>query len=209
MALEREKKAMSDLEAEFNFLQDVPLPFALDVNTVVKMNYQLTLRAIAESESRSTANLQEQYEEPEVARAVIHSHENFHEGLRNAAHELAIVGLITRLEHWTGVYVSGKNKGVVANIDSLNNRLGAGPVSTDFFAKLVTVRDSVIHADSAVDWEYRNEPRQVAPEYRGLFDRVELTEADVLTAIDNAISQMNWYEQELEKYRSKKPARVE
>jgi hypothetical protein len=46
----------------------------------------------------------------------------------------------------------------------LNEGLGAGPVPIIFFEKIVTLRDSVIHGDSQVEWKDNGVMRAVADE---------------------------------------------
>jgi hypothetical protein len=52
--------------------------------------------------------------------------------LRRAANALALVGLVTRLNHWVSIFVeeitnkTAKNRGLVTNLKRLNDQTGSG-----------------------------------------------------------------------------------
>jgi hypothetical protein len=89
--------------------------------------------------------------------------------LRRAANHTALVSLVTRLDHWARKFVKQlslstdkKRPYVVRDMEALNARLGAAPISVQFFEELVTARDSVIHNDSQAQWEHQGNIRRVA-----------------------------------------------
>jgi hypothetical protein len=95
--------------------------------------------------------------------------QTFYVDLRRAANHLAVVGLVTRLEHWIARFVRLKQlpvSNLCKNLRVLNDSLhGTGPIPVAFFKDLVTARDSVIHADSKAKWQYKG-TREVAKQYR-------------------------------------------
>ena len=90
--------------------------------------------------------------------------------LGNAANQLALVSLVTRLQHSINVFVKdvgGDNEstGLVPNLRILNRRrLGESPIAVTF-SDLVSVRDSVVHADSMAEWTYNGKTRRVPERY--------------------------------------------
>jgi len=132
--------------------------------------------------------------------------------LQRAANNLAVVGLVTRLQHWIIKFVKlseskklpkpkkpkRKKPGLVSNLALLNGQLGKGPVSVRFFWRLVNVRDSVIHGDSRAEWEFpRNKLRGVAKRYLNSWGYVELDPGQLKEAIANAVQQVKWYHEKL------------
>ncbi len=112
-----------------------------------------------------------QGDDPETVRSILSYHSNFYEELRKAHRNLALVGIVTRLQHWINnlarqTFPNEKPQTLLRQLRLLNGKLGQGPVKLEFFEELVTVRDSIIHADSAAEWEYPpGKPRQVADRY--------------------------------------------
>ena len=69
----------------------------------------------------------------------------------------------------------------------------------DFFEKIVTLRDSVIHGDSQMEWG----GRQVAEEYRSV-QGADLTEEQLQDAIQKAIAQVKYYDEKIQAQTSAK-----
>jgi hypothetical protein len=91
---------------------------------------------------------------------------------------------------------------LVRQLGDLNKYLGVGPEPVEFFAALVDVRDSVIHADSRAQWEYEKrdsvELRQVEKRYvRETGDELDLSENDLKEAVEKTKAQIIWYDERL------------
>ncbi len=170
-------------------LHDLPHPFDDELEWLARTNHNLELRRVDEIEAQSSPEDQD----PDYAAE-----------LKRAATRMALVALITRLQHWIAALasdVAGENtgeKGLVSNLKRLNQHTGPGPVSLDFFRELVTVRDSIIHADSQMEWAYRGEKKGVADRYaNNTLGEVEFTKEHLEEAIDSAVKQVKWYHEKL------------
>jgi hypothetical protein len=180
------------------FGQDfIPHDFEIDLNNLVVANHNLTLEAINRSEEEDLEKLAPLGDPFDQTASHLLM---FYEDLRRAAANLAVVGLVTRLDHWITRFckeVRRKSKGLVSNLTLLNEDLGDGPVSVAFFCELVTVRDSVVHADSQEVWCYHDDLRRVAKHYTNDRGEVKLDEEQFKQAVVNAIEQVKWYDQKL------------
>jgi len=186
--------------------QEIPHEFEIDLNCIVVTNHALTLEGINRSEDEELAKIEEGFahEDFETVRSITGYLQNFYEDLRQAAHRLALVGLITRLQHWVERFAEQTNvkkdkirDSLLANqIEALNKLLGPGPTPVSFFQDLVTVRDSIIHADSKAEWEHNGKPRRVANHYRNAFD-VELNEEHLKEAVQKTTEQVKWYDEKI------------
>jgi hypothetical protein len=140
---------------------------------------------------------------PELGSELDYAKSMFDE-LRNAANQLALVSLVTRLQHWINDFVkeirgSNQDKGLVPNLRILNRRLGVSPITVSFFVDLVSVRDSVIHADSMIEWTH-NGPRRVPERYANtVTGEVNFTESHLREAIEVSIRQVKWYDERLDR----------
>ena len=125
----------------------------------------------------------------------------FFDDLRRAASHMALVSLVTRLDHWTRKFVkklklrpdTTKRPPIVRSIEALNNRLGAFNIPVELFEELVTVRDSIIHGDSQAQWEYQGQTRRVKNKYVNQCGELNFTEQHLREAIDNVTKQVKWY----------------
>lgn len=81
-----------------------------------------------------------------------------------------MVTLVTRFQHWLRVFVEDLKKkpanDVEKNLATLNEALREGPVPAACFRDLETVRDSIIHGDSNVEWMRGKEQGSVPRKYR-------------------------------------------
>jgi len=144
-------------------------------------------------------------EDYEIVRSITGPVQNFYDDLRIAAGRLAVVGLVTRFQHWITRFVQRRKLGLekgekprlVKQLNALNEDLGMGPVSVEVFENLVGVRDSVIHGDSRAEWEHNGRVRKVADEYRNAYGDVEITEEQLKEAIEKAVRQVKWYDEKL------------
>jgi len=171
----------------WNTVIEVPHAFEVDLNSIVTVNHRLTLEAIARLEEYEIIDMQDALseEDPEVFSSTARWHAQFYDDLRKAANHLALVGLVTRLQHWISrwikerkIKVPGKHESLlIKQLGALNDSFGdAGPVPLTFFLDLVMARDSVIHADSKAEWLYNGMPRSVAGRYRNASNDLVVTE---------------------------------
>ena len=177
--------------------------FELDISALVATNHQLVIDAIANLEAQEIAQTKEMLgdQEWEVVDSTVRFQESFYRSLRRAAHHLALVGLVTRFQHWIDQLAiqsairssrNGDSK-VIDQLVALNASLGAGPVPIPFFADSVTARDSIVQADSKAQWQHHGKLRTVADRYRNGSD-LELTDDELKEAIAKAIQQVKWYD---------------
>jgi len=192
-------------ELEFDDLpQEEAHEFEVDLHCVVVLNHRFTLEGIDRSEEEDLAEIRRSFSRDHEAMSSEVSHVGiFYDELRQAANRLALVGLVTRLQHWIGKYVTRCDiKGMktsaplIVQLEALNGSLGTGPVPVAYFEELVNVRDSIIHADSKAEWKYKR-ARAVASCHRNTCGEVELNEAQLKEAIARAVQQVKWYDSRL------------
>lgn len=125
----------------------------------------------------------------------------YSDGLKKAANNLALVSLITRLHHWLSIFVeeltneNARDKSVINNIRILNHRIGKAPIPDEFFQDLVAVRDSIVHADTKIEWEFSGKKRRVADRYANVNSgEIEFTPSHLQEAIAKSVEQVKWYD---------------
>ena len=187
-------------------ISELPHPFVEEVEWLVQKNHSLVLESIDRLERDEVSRRCTEMEDtPELDSEIAYA-KSMADDLRNAANQLALVSLVTRLQHSINVFArdlpdAGRKTGLVPNLKTLNRVLGESLVKVDYFADLVTLRDSVIHADSQVEWSYNGETRRVPERYcdinRG---ELNLTESDLREAIEISIKQVNWYDKRLDEW---------
>jgi len=190
---------------------EIPHAFETDLHCVVVANYTLTLEGIDRSEEEELAKIDKDFarEDFETVRSMTSDLQNFYDDLRQAARRLALVGLVTRLQHWIGGFAkqmkatpckakqTGYNSTVANQIAALNKLLGIGPVPEMFFEDLATARDSIIHADSRAEWKHNGSLRKVADHYRNAYEDMDLSEEQLKDAIQKATQQVKWYDEKI------------
>jgi hypothetical protein len=182
--------------------------FEVDLNTVVVKNFELTIAGITDYEQKSTEQIREECagDSPELLGSLVGTQEWFCEDLRSAATHLALVGLVTRFQHWIEVMAkrheigasdrkSRECSGLIHKLKALNEKLGEGPVSLDFFSQLETARDSVIHSDSRARWDYGRKQREVAPCYCS-GSNLSVSGDQLKEAVASAVRQVKWYDEQ-------------
>jgi hypothetical protein len=216
MATEPNSFDWADLEDEEI---EIPHDFEIDLNCVITANHSLTMEGIERTEDKALDDIYEGsgIESRETVDSIACHAQNFYDDLRRAARLLALVGLVTRLQHWISRLANQwkpkvttargsklkrakvpkvqKSK-LVKELESLNDALGAGPVPLIFFEKLVTLRDAVIHGDSQIEWKHKGKIRAVANEYRSVLG-ADLSEEQLQEAIQKAIQQVKWYDEKM------------
>jgi len=197
---------MVDSDELLNSPIRVTHPFEVDLNTVVVVNHKITIDAITSLEQRGIDRIREDFaaENRDVLDSLVGFQEWFCGDLRRGAHNLALVGLVTRLQHWIekfaqklGIPPTGdQDSALIRHVEALNRELGEGPVPIGFLKELVTARDSVIHADSRAQWTYKKKKREVARRYCSGSD-VGISEEQLEEAVVKAIQQVTWYDEKL------------
>ena len=185
--------------------------FETEVKLLVVENHAISLLGIQQSENELIKSLPEVLAEddPEENRSHSWLVQNFHSELRRAANHSALVSLVARLEHVTRKFVRELSLGtemnrppVTRDMEALNNALGEAPEPIEIFEKLVTARDSVIHADSQASWKHKGKLRCVANEYVNTNQQLDFNKIHLDEAVEKAIRQVNWY---YKKVRPKRP----
>jgi hypothetical protein len=168
-----------------------PHPFEQELEWFVVTNHKLLMVNITRSEQNAIAAA-DHGDLPEI--------ELFTKELRSSANNLALVGLVTRFHHWISVFVeeltrqSARDRKLENSLKLLNKKFGQGPVPVDFFMGLVTVRDSIVHSDSKIQWEYRGETRKIPDKYANVeSEEVEFTPEHLQEAIEKSLKQITWY----------------
>jgi len=168
---------------------NLPHPFEDEVEWLVRTNHDLVLRGVDEI----VAKVPPEDRDPDYT-----------DELRESATRMALVALVTRLHHWIaelsadGTNINAAEKSLVSNMKRLNQRTGPAPVPLEFFENLVTVRDSIIHADSRDEWTYQRKNRRVADRYANRsFGEIEFTKEHLQEAIESAQKQVKWYHEML------------
>jgi hypothetical protein len=116
---------------------EVAHQFEIDLTTLVVLNHQLTVDGIATLEQREIAQTKEDLagEDPEVLDSQVRFQEWFYSDLRIDARNLALVGLITRFQHWIEKFTQelgvkprqADESTLVSNLKEFETSLGARP----------------------------------------------------------------------------------
>ena len=115
---------------------------------------------------------------------------------------LALVGLVTRLQHWLSILVEeltkkpARDKSLFKNLAALEEETGEGPIPISFFQGLCEVRDSIIHADSKTTWTFQAKEKKVADCYANAGE-VAFTQVHLHEAIAKSIQQVKWYHERI------------
>jgi hypothetical protein len=186
--------------------QEIAHDFEIDLHMLVTANHEFTITAIDREEDEELAKINNEFnvESREIIDSIQIQLQNTYDDFRRAARLLALVALVTRLDHWLSRFAKQRKltrvkpskpreSKLVSKLNALNQDLGNGPVSVDFFEKIVTLRDSVIHGDSRVQWG----GRMVADEYRGV-QGADLSEEQLQEAIQKAIAQVKYYDEKIQ-----------
>jgi len=186
-----------DQDDVWNAVIEASHPFEAELSLLVVANLRLTLDAIDELEKRESLRMREFLgnEDHDLLASQINWLENTHEEMRKAARHLALVGVVTRLQHWiktladlNGVApkAGGKDSELCKFLRGLNESLSKDPpIAMAFIQDLVTARDSVIHGDSKSQWEH-NVMRSVADHHRE-GGELRITQHDLENAIQKAV----------------------
>jgi hypothetical protein len=145
--------------------QEIAHDFEIDLHMLVTANHEFTIAAIDREEDEELSKIDGEFhlESHEVIYSIKGQLQNTYDDFRRAARLLALVGLVTRLQHWISRFAQRRKltsvkqskprePKLVTQLNALNRDLGDGPVSVDFFEKIVTLRDAVIHGDSQMEW---------------------------------------------------------
>lgn len=195
-----------------NFGMSLDLPvvisheFEVDLNCLVTANYGITIEGIDQKANAELATIEAQCSEEtdrDLVRSILADMENYFDDLNVAARNLAMVALVTRLQHWASAYARRfdpareTGRPLDNELSFLNNSLGTPPEGVSFFCKLAEVRHSVIHNDAQAEWTYKGIRRSVDARYVANAYRVEISDEDLTEAIEKAIRLIKWYDERL------------
>jgi hypothetical protein len=169
-------------------------------------NHKILMESVAKMEEEDRASLEE---------GEFFYQQTYHRDLRSVACSLAIVAIVTRLEHWVGAFCeklkimsskqgsgqAGYKSKIIGRMKALNATLGHEFIPIDFFVGIVTVRDSVIHGGSKEEWQFQG-LRKVEQQYADIFGNLEIEEWQVDEAADKTLKQLIWYEDAIKKLKS-------
>jgi hypothetical protein len=122
---------------EYNTVDEVSHEFELELGVLVTGNYQLTLEGIRKLEAEEIDRTQEilQDQDAELVASQISWQHRTYDDMRRAASDLALVGLVTRLQHWIEKFLSLRqvvvsrkcqgNSKLAKNLQALNEFLNA------------------------------------------------------------------------------------
>jgi hypothetical protein len=205
-----------------NRIVPIPHPFVEEVEWLIRTNHRLLLDSISRIEQEQISEASKN-EDPAEAGSEIDFAISEATELREAATNMALVGLVTRFQHAVNVLVDdyaemqkrAADIDLRSNLRTLNRRFGKGPTENVFFADLATVRDSIIHADSNVEWMHGVKRRMVPKKYRDAsLERLKLakaqrrelkanstpqlkfTETHLQEAMKKCTDQINWYDEQ-------------
>jgi hypothetical protein len=179
-----------------------PHPFVEEVESLVLMNYNLLRDTISRHADEEIAKVET--DDPATLGSEIQYWQSVADDLRKDAVHFALVSLVTRFQHSVKELVREVTKSnvkdrVIGNLKILNHRVGPGPVETSFFKGLVTVRNSIIHADSKAEWMSGKELRYVPDCYRAADSEwINFTEVHLTEAVEKSLAQINWYDNRLD-----------
>jgi hypothetical protein len=186
-------------------IQEIPHEFVIELHHLVTANHAFVLQAINADEDVELA--QHYSDDDEVQRSIERDLQYFYETLRRAANNIAAVALVTRVQHWMNKFADRirvePDRGLVRAFRVLTAKVGAGPVPVEFFEKLVTVCDSVIHGDGQSTWEHPpGTTRTVAQEYVNPYDETQISEDQLKDAVAKSTEQVEWFDTRLEEWRA-------
>ena len=177
-------------------LLDLPHEFEEELGWLVSTNHTFVMENISRIEKEAVAT------DDHLDLGELHDYSN---ELRRAANNLALVGLVTRFRHWVNLFLEEllkdrfEDQGLQKNLEALEQRTGKGPSPISFFQDLVTVRDSIIHADSKIAWIYGIKTKQIAERYADVsLGELAFTQAHLQEAIEKCIEQIKWYDRRLD-----------
>jgi hypothetical protein len=203
---------LDDLDKIDVNLCTLPHEFETEIHCLVSKNHEITLCGIQQTEDEDIDQIEKAFageDDQEIVNSEIRRVEMFFDDLRRAANHMALVSLVTRLDHWTRKLVKRlplntnkkrqpRGRSVVGDMEALSARLGTAPIPIQFFEHLVTARDSVIHGDSQAQWKHGREIRRVADRYINNYGELCFTEQDLREASDKAKTQVKWYDEQID-----------
>lgn len=194
----------------WNEIIEVTHAFEAELNTLVMSSLRFSLEGIARAEEEEIERMSEALEDLDVQNSHAWHVELYYSKMRTAAHNFALVGLVTRLQHWVERFVrlnkvkpeGEKNDHRLCKcLHGLNKAVNATPpIAVEFIDGLVTARDSVIHGDSKSTWfdEPHQKQRSVAQRFDDFGD-LNVSQSDLEDAVQKSTQLVSWYESSLEK----------
>ena len=173
--------------------------FEIDVREVVLANLDFVLDGIARAHSEEVRRFQPPHNGSDQ-QSFVDWIASKHDGLRKAAINLALVGLVTRFHHWLASLANDLradnektfDKSVVQELHFLNQKLTNSSIQPSDFTKWVDARDSIIHADSKASWTHDKKQRSLDPQFVGGGELI-FSQADLEKAFQQMLSAIAWY----------------
>jgi hypothetical protein len=196
----------------WNEIIEVSHAFEVELGALVTSNLQATLIGIATLLDEEKDKVGEQLEGEDYD--VLNSHlgwvEKAYDDMRVAARNFALVGVVTRLQHWIQRFVDlnevkpiGESEDprlckLVRGLDKALNK--QPPITVEFVKELVDARDSVIHGDSKSTWtdDRSQKPRSIAERFEQ-WGELNVSQSDLEEAVQKTAELVRWYETSLEK----------
>lgn len=191
---------------------EVTHDFKVDISLFVTANFELTIGAINQDEARAGREAKNSVKgetDPDVISEILYRDDSYYDDRRVAARNMALVGLLIRLQHWAAAYarrIDHKRKSgnpLRAELDFLNANLGKALVGPEYFQRLTDARDSIVHANAQPHWAYRS-PRSKKSSLRSVDSRyvpegyrVAIGDADLAEAVHKSIALIKWYDEKL------------
>lgn len=197
--------------AQLNEPQEIAREFTVDIRRFVLVNFETTMKGLDADETEELdtfGRVTDPDDRDNICRHISRDYADF----RSAAKNLAIVGLITRFQHWIGSYARKRRFNLPRQPDEstlmwhlrvLNDRLGPGPVPLAFFDDMITIRDSVIHGDAQAKWPHGGKEREVAERYRDLYGNLSVDDEQFDEMVKNTTEQVLYYDGEIQKLNPK------
>jgi hypothetical protein len=185
---------------------EVPHWFTLDLQHWSVINLRISLAGINQEQEEFETNIRKTETDEEVLRSIINSSESYYGELRANAYKMAAVSLVTRLQHHIEYLArhakvkpdKGQNASrLISLLNALNRFAGEGPISLSFFDGFEELRNSVIHADSNIEWDFQGKTRRVADQYRDSYGQVGISDEQLEEAVDKMVEQVKWYERKI------------
>jgi hypothetical protein len=195
---------------EFDNHPEEPHEFETDVQNVVLTNLELVLDGIAKAHKAEVA----EFEPPDNGidqQPYIDWIGSKYDGLRRAAINLALVGVVTRFHHWL-IYLANRTRekqnpsfdqSVLQELIHLKTMFKKTRIKPQIFTKWVDVRDSIIHADSKATWRQGNRTRKLLPKFVRK-DDLNFSKADLEEAFRSMLQAIGLFEHQVEQWQRAK-----
>jgi hypothetical protein len=197
-----EERVMDDYE--FDDPPEGPHEFETDVQNVVLTNLELVLEGIAKAHEAEVAEF-DPSDNSINQQPYIDWIDSKYDGLRRAAINLALVGVVTRFHHWL-IYLANRtrekknplfDRSALEELIHLKTMFKRTRIKPQIFIKWVDVRDSIIHADSKATWRHGKRTRKLLHKFVHK-DDLNFSESDLKEAFGNMLQAIGLFEHQVE-----------